>query len=103
MCQVTGVRCQVSPVTCHKSLTPTATAMDPPPANSPTMHSRILLHIYTHTYKKMPPKTKSYVSKQIPLFVHVKSVVFSYKFCLSSMQSSEEEDILILIGIFVRA
>ena len=38
---------QVSGVTCHMSLRPTATATDPPPANSPTMHSRMLLLIMT--------------------------------------------------------
>ena len=41
--QVSGVRCQVSRVTCHMSLTPTDRATDPPPANSPTMHSREIL------------------------------------------------------------
>ena len=34
---VSCVMCHVLPVTCHMSLMPTATAMDPPPANSPTM------------------------------------------------------------------
>ena len=29
-------------LTCHMSLTPTAKAMDPPPDNSPTMHSMIV-------------------------------------------------------------
>ena len=33
------VRYHFSPVTCHMSLTPIATATDPPPAYSPTMHS----------------------------------------------------------------
>ena len=37
------VRCRLSPVTCHMSLMPTATAKDPPPVNSPTMHSRMVL------------------------------------------------------------
>ena len=36
------LRCHMLSVTCHMSLTPTATAMDPSPANSPTMHSRIV-------------------------------------------------------------
>ena len=51
-CHVLGVRSDlscvmfhVSPVTCHISLT--ATVTDPPPANSPTMHSRMLLLILT--------------------------------------------------------
>ena len=52
-CLVTCIRCHVSyvtchishfticvsRVTCHMSQTPTATAMDHPPANSPTIHS----------------------------------------------------------------
>ena len=33
--QVSGVRCHMSRVTCHMSLTPTATPTNPPPANSP--------------------------------------------------------------------
>ena len=36
-----GVICCVSPVICQLSLTPIATATDPPPANSPIMHSRL--------------------------------------------------------------
>ena len=40
-CHVLFVRCQVLHVTCHQ-LTPTAKAIDPPPANSPIMHSRLL-------------------------------------------------------------
>ena len=50
------IRCQVSsgvrlPVTCSMSLTPTATAtaMDPLPANSPSIHSRMLLLILIQT------------------------------------------------------
>ena len=39
---MSGVRFQVSCVTCHMSLTQTATATDPPPANSPTMHIRMV-------------------------------------------------------------
>ena len=34
--------CHVSNVACHLSLTPTATATDPHPANSPSMHSRLV-------------------------------------------------------------
>ena len=44
---VSGVMCQVFCVTCHMSLTPTAPAIHPPPDNSPTMHTRILLMINT--------------------------------------------------------
>ena len=40
-CLVSCVICCVSRVTCHLSLTPTATATDPPPASYPIMHSRL--------------------------------------------------------------
>ena len=36
-CQVSGIRCQMSGARCQLS---TATATDPPPADSPTMYSR---------------------------------------------------------------
>ena len=39
-------------VCCHQSLTPTAIATDPPPANSPTLHSRLV-----HQDKTQNPKT----------------------------------------------
>ena len=35
------VKCLLEPVTFNLSLTPTVTATDPPPANSPTMHSTV--------------------------------------------------------------
>ena len=41
-CHMSNVMCHVSPVTCHMSLRPTATATDPPTANSPTIHSRLV-------------------------------------------------------------
>ena len=41
-CQVSHVMCHVSRATCHMSLTPTATDTYPSPANSPTMHSRMV-------------------------------------------------------------
>ena len=34
--------CHLVPVTCHLSPTPTATAPDPPPANSLTFHKRLV-------------------------------------------------------------
>ena len=73
VCHVSNVMCQVSCVTshishfmCHISLvtyplspTPTATATDPPPNNSLTMHRR-LVHRQTepkkYMYKKNNPK-----------------------------------------------
>ena len=42
MYPVTHVAFCRSPVICHLSLMPKATATDPPPANSPTMHSRMV-------------------------------------------------------------
>ena len=49
MCHISCVKCCVSyvmyhlsPVTCHLSLTTKTKAIDPPPANSPTMHSRLV-------------------------------------------------------------
>ena len=36
------VTCHVSHVTCHMLLMPTATATDPPRANSPTVLSRVV-------------------------------------------------------------
>ena len=47
-CQVSGVRFCMSPLTCHMSVTPTATATDPTPAKSPSMHSRMFLLILIH-------------------------------------------------------
>ena len=38
MCHVSHVNCCVSHVTCHLSLTATATATYPSPTESPTMH-----------------------------------------------------------------
>ena len=38
MCHVSRVTFQLSPVTCHLSLTTTSTATDPLLAESPTMH-----------------------------------------------------------------
>ena len=42
-CHVSYIICHKSHVGCHLSLTPTATAMDPPPANyRTTMHKRMV-------------------------------------------------------------
>ena len=51
MCHVSCVTCCVSPVTCHMSLMPTATFTDPPPANFPNIHIRLV--------SKDPKKSKS--------------------------------------------
>ena len=37
-----NIMCHLSPVTCHLSPTSSATATDPPPANSPAMHSSLV-------------------------------------------------------------
>ena len=42
-CQVSSVMSRVSPVTCQLSLTPKATATDPPRSNSPTTQSKLVL------------------------------------------------------------
>ena len=51
MCHVSNVLCHMSSVhvMCHLSLKPTAT--DPPPANSPTMNSRLILRDPKNTKK----------------------------------------------------
>ena len=63
-CHVSCVIISVSPFTSHMSLWPTATAKDPPPTNSPTLHSRmvckdqwislVLGHILKHFLVKTP-------------------------------------------------
>ena len=52
--QVSGVRCHLSCVapTCHMSLTPTAIAADPPPANIPIMRTMMLMLLLTLTIRK---------------------------------------------------
>ena len=47
MCHVSGVTFQWLGVTCHMSLTPTATATIPPDVESPTMHGMMMLLIMT--------------------------------------------------------
>ena len=54
MCNVSSVTCHLSRVTCHISPTPTATATDPPLANYPTIHSRLV-------HQDRTKKTKKYV------------------------------------------
>ena len=62
ICHVSRVRCHLShvtpplsPVTSHLSLPPTATATDPPPDNSTTMHSRLVCK---------DPKTQKKIKRQ---------------------------------------
>ena len=72
-CHLSGVMCQVSRVTCHLSLTPTATATDPP-ANSPIMHSRLVCEdpnilIRQKIFEMAKPKTfKGYANISDTLF-----------------------------------
>ena len=42
MCHMSGVMCCLTSFTCHLSLMPTATATNPPTANSPIIHSRLV-------------------------------------------------------------
>ena len=41
-CQVSGVTCLMLYITCHMSHVMSAIATDPPPAYSPTMHSKMV-------------------------------------------------------------
>ena len=52
---VSRVTCHMLHVTCHLSLTQTATAIDPPPAFSPTVHNRL---------RWKDPKTQKYFKTQ---------------------------------------
>ena len=40
-CHMSHVMCHLSPIICHLSLTPTATATNPPPSNSPIIQRRL--------------------------------------------------------------
>ena len=53
LCHVSHVTCNLSPATCHLSQPPTATATYPPPANSPTMHSKPVHKDRTQKPQKM--------------------------------------------------
>ena len=58
-CHLSPVTCYLLPVTCHMSPMPTATAKYPPPANSPTMYSRLVHQDRTKTPKKNQPPQKN--------------------------------------------
>ena len=70
ICHVLHIACHLSPFTYHLSVTPRATATDPPPANFPTKHSR-LVHINPKKLKKNqnPKKEKEIFQKKILLKV----------------------------------
>ena len=59
-CHMSGVMCYVcnAPVTCHMFITSTAT--NPPPAFSPSMHSKMLLMILTSIPQQWAAKIKTY-------------------------------------------
>ena len=59
MCYVSHVGCHLSPINCHLSLTPSATVTDPPPTNSPTMHSRLVCKDQKKTKTKNPNNYKN--------------------------------------------
>ena len=56
MCHVSHFPVHLLHVNCHLSLTPTATATDPPPANSPTMHSWLVFKDPKYQQKNQNPK-----------------------------------------------
>ena len=60
--RVSHVACLMSLVTCH--LSPTATATDSPPANSPTMHSRMILATTQNQEKISNTRRVSKLKKQ---------------------------------------
>ena len=57
ICHPSPVTFQLSAVICHLSPTATATATDPPPANSPTMNSRLVC-------QKLKPKNPTCLQNQ---------------------------------------
>ena len=60
-------------VACHMSLTPTATATDPPPANSPIIHGRLAHSRLAPKHKKVEKRKKKKIietkkkTKKVPL------------------------------------
>ena len=69
-CFVTLVTCHQSCVSCNLSSMPTATATDPPPANSPTMHNRLLTKTDIFVLENQPiyPRSNFSSSKSILFF-----------------------------------
>ena len=58
MCHVSCFRCNMSAVTCHMSLTPTATATAMAALPALTIHSRMLLLILTNIHQEWVAKKK---------------------------------------------
>ena len=71
-CHVLCVTCHLIPVTYHLSLIPTAT--DPHPANSPTMHSRL---VHKNQKPKKVEKRKNFVETQF--FSNISNTLFDQK------------------------
>ena len=74
ICHVSHVTCHMIHVACHLSLTPTTTATDPPPANSPTIHSRRVCkdtktqkNVKTHNNKKHRNGDNQKTSRVMPI------------------------------------
>ena len=59
-CHVSHVMCHMSRVTYYLSITPTATATDPPPANSTIMHSSL----FTKSPKPKNPSRQNSLKQQ---------------------------------------
>ena len=68
-CHVSCVTCHMSHVTSHMSPTKTAPAKDPPSANSPTMHSRLVHQDKTLNMSK--PSKKSRLGETLTLSTSV--------------------------------
>ena len=84
MCKVSGVRCLMThvachllSVTCHMSLTLTAKATYPPPANSPIMHCRL--------FHKDPKKIIK--PKNVMRYVNISDTVCDQKYPVHSFRN----------------
>ena len=83
MCHVPHITCHMSPVTstCHMSLTPTATATDPPSANSSTLRRRLVRKDTWISIYFFPPRSFSlFLSKQILRPLYFRKFIFGSVF-----------------------
>ena len=64
-CNMSIVTCHVSPINCHlnMSLMSTTIAMYPPPANSPTIHSRGVSRYKKNNYSLIAKTNKKKIKK----------------------------------------
>ena len=79
MCHMSPVTCHLSPITCHLifvtcHLSPTATATDPHPDNSPTMHSRLVQQNRTKK-PKIIQNPKKGQNLSIKKWVHILAIL----------------------------